>query len=82
MKKNRLNKLSGVVMGTAALSLLFPFALTSGCAEKSAGKRAEEEQKFLAPTNVSKLRPEAQEALSHMPGGAKAPPADAAPATK
>lgn len=78
--RNRLTKLSGATTGTAALALLFLVAFASGCGEQKAANRADEEQKFLAPTDMNKLTPAAREALSRMPGGEKAPPPGAAPA--
>ena len=81
--RNRLNSFSGVAAGTATLALLFPLALTPGCAENKPADRADAEKKFLAPTDVNKLTPAAREALSRMPGGDKAPPVNgAAPAPK
>ena len=74
MKPTRLNLRSGVLMGTAAVVLLFPIALTPGCGQPKAATRTDEVKQFLAPTDVSKLRPEAREALSHMPGGDKFQP--------
>lgn len=74
MTPNRLNLPSGFVRGTAATTLLFLILVISGCGQPKATNRADEEKKFLAPTNVSQLRPEAREALRHMPGGDKAQP--------
>lgn len=74
MRQNCLKNTSGGVVGTATFVLLFLATLTSGC-RQSPTNRAEEAKKFLAPTDVSKLRPEAREALSHMPGGDKYKPA-------
>lgn len=67
MSANRLKALSGVVPGAAVFGLLFLVAFPMGCAKKPPS-RAESERKFLAPTDVSKLTPEAR---AHLPGAAK-----------
>lgn len=70
MRHNRFNKTLSGMVGTAAPMLLFLIA--PGCGQSKTADRAAEQEKFLAPTDVSKLRPEAREALRSMPGGDKA----------
>jgi hypothetical protein len=70
MSRNRLKSSSGTVPGTATIALLLLLVLSAGCAEKAVS-RAEAERKFLAPTDVNKLTPEAR---AHLPGGGKFQP--------
>ena len=79
MRRSAPNQLSGVVTGTAALTLLFLIALTPGCGQPKAENHADEVKQFLAPTDLNKLTPQAREALRHMPGGDKAQTPGSAP---
>ncbi len=75
----RPNSSFGVLKGTAVVILLFLIIIAHGCSPNKPMSRADEQKQFLAPTEISKLRPEAREALRHLPGGDQAAPANAAP---
>jgi hypothetical protein len=68
MKIYHRESLPAIVPGTVTALLLLAFS--PGCAQK-AQSRSEAEQRFLAPTDINKLTPEAR---ARLPRGGGAPP--------
>lgn len=58
-------KRNGARLSLATAALLSLLAFAPGCAPKTESRTAEE-KKFLAPTNLNKLTPEARAHLSRM----------------
>ena len=64
MKTNLLKSSPAWMPGVVAMALLL-LVLSSGCAQKTESRSAEE-KKFLAPTDLNKLTPEARAQLSRI----------------